>query len=71
MTIDERVEELAAASHCFDVQFRAEAKRILQEVARDQRHQCADALTTLIAKPDVGHIDWHEAHQAVMSAIIK
>lgn len=44
MTIDERVEALATAAHCFDKQFRADARRILLEVARDQRLACCDAI---------------------------
>lgn len=65
MTIDERVEQLRTASHCFDAQFRADAKRILLEVARDQRHACAEALLEC----ETTHHDaqeWKAAHQAVM-----
>lgn len=74
MTIDERIENLATASHCFDSQFRAYARLVLLEVARDQRHACAEAVNALVNDPkNNGHnrASLLRAHQAVMNATIK
>lgn len=66
MTIEEHVEALMAASHCFDSQFRADARGALLEVARDQRHACAEA----IIKIDRNAWSLDEARRATMGAQI-
>lgn len=72
MTIDERVAALSGSRmSTTNEAFERRLRLAFLEVARDQRHACADSLTTLQAKPDVGYIDWNEAHQAVMNAEIK
>lgn len=71
MTIDERIEAMADAAHCWDKQFRAYVRLVLLEVARDQRHACAEAVLDEVHADGNFKIDRDRARQAVMNTEIK
>lgn len=72
MTIDERAERLAGRmpqiSITQDTDNKQFALSMLLEVARDQRHACAEAATEASPHP---MWDFSKVHQAVMNASIK
>ena len=73
LTIDERTASLMQAldGGAGPAVFQRQLRTAMQEVARDQRELCADALVHIPCKPDLGYVAWRDAHAAVMAAEMK